>query len=201
MARRLAGVRAVLFDRDDTLVRDSPRYNGDPTLVRPIPGAAEAVSRVRAMGLPVGVTSNQSGIGLGLFTHDQARLVNAEVDALVGPFDTWHYCPHAPGEGCRCRKPAPGLVLDAAEALGVPPRQVAMIGHIWSDVEAARRAGSVGILVPSERTRRSEARSVPLVAGSLGEAVDLIQRCARGRTGPDREVAGATGSAGSGWSR
>ncbi|MCU0300878.1 MAG: HAD family hydrolase [Candidatus Nanopelagicales bacterium] len=174
LARRLRDVRAVLFDRDDTLIRDVPRYNGDPTLVQPIPGAAEAVGRLRAAGLPTGVVSNQSGIGRGFVSHMQVQRVNARVDALVGPFDTWQYCPHAPADACTCRKPAPGLVVRAARALGVEPHHTVLIGDIGTDVRAARAAGAVGILVPSPRTLPAEVREAPLVARSLGDAVDLV---------------------------
>jgi D-glycero-D-manno-heptose 1,7-bisphosphate phosphatase len=174
MVRQLRDVRAVLFDRDDTLIRDVPRYNGDPGLVQPIPGAAQAVARVRAAGLPVGIVSNQSGIGRGFVDHMQVQRVNARVDQLVGPFDTWQYCPHAPEDGCACRKPAPGLVVRAAEALGVPAHQAVLIGDIGSDVQAAQAAGAVGILVPSSRTLRGEILDAPLVAWSLAEAVGIV---------------------------
>ncbi len=189
MARQLREVRAVLFDRDDTLIRDVPRYNGDPTLVRPIPGAAEAVSRVRAAGLRTGIVSNQSGIGRGFVSHMQVRRVNTRVDQLLGPFDTWQYCPHAPADTCACRKPAPGLVLRAAEALGVTPQQVVLIGDIGSDVQAAQAAGAVGILVPSSRTLRGEIRDAPLIAWSLAEAVDIV--LASVGAGATAHVAGA----------
>jgi histidinol-phosphate phosphatase family protein len=174
MARQLRDVRAVLFDRDDTLVRDLPRYNGDPELVQPLPGAAEAVARVREAGLLTGVVSNQSGIGRGYVTVEQVERVNARVDELVGPFDTWQYCPHTPTDACRCRKPAPGLVHAACQALGVHTHHAVLIGDIGSDVQAAQAAGAVGILVPSPRTLRAEVRDAPLVAWSLAEALDLF---------------------------
>ncbi len=129
--------RAVLFDRDGTLVTDVP-YNGDPDLVQPMPGAAEAVASVRARGVPTGVVSNQSGIARGLLSTAQVSRVNSRVDRLLGPFDTWQVCPHGPDDGCACRKPNPGLVLAAARDLGVPARDCVVIGDIGSDV--ARRA-------------------------------------------------------------
>lgn len=175
----LADVRAVLFDRDDTLIRDRPRYNGDPTLVQCIPGAAEAVSRLRAEGVPLGVISNQSGIGRGYVTAEQVEQVNARVDELLGPFDTWRYCPHVPGDGCACRKPAPGLVLKAAKDLGVPTQRVVVIGDIGSDVQAARAAGAAAIMVPSARTLQVEVDDAPLLARNLAEAVTLVLSCHR----------------------
>lgn len=169
----LPGIRAVLFDRDGTLVVDVP-YNGDPELVRPVDGAAAAVARVRAAGLRTGVVSNQSGIGRGLLTRAQVDAVNARVDAELGPFEVWAYCPHAPHERCACRKPAPGLVLQACEALGVAPEEAVVIGDIGADVVAARRAGAAGILVPTPVTRPEEVAAADIVAGDLAEAVDLV---------------------------
>src|SRR3954452_23042503 len=99
---------AVLFDRDGTLVHDVP-YNGDPAEVRPVAGARAALDRLRAAGLRLGVVTKQSGIARGLLTTDQVTLVNKRVEELLGPFDTWQVCPHGDDDGCRCRKPAPGL--------------------------------------------------------------------------------------------
>ena len=172
---------AVLFDRDGTLVVDVP-YNTDPALVEPMPGAVAAVAAVRAAGLPVGVVSNQSGIARGLITPDQLRAVNARVDELVGPFDTWQVCPHGPEDACPCRKPQPGLVLTAAAALGVPPERVVVIGDIAADVGAAAAAGARGVLVPTPVTRRSEvedAARTAEVAATLPEAVALVLGPAR----------------------
>ena len=167
---------AVLFDRDGTLVVDVP-YNTDPALVEPMPGAVAAVAAVRGAGLPVGVVSNQSGIARGLIGPEQLRAVNARVDELFGPFDTWQVCPHGPDDGCACRKPQPGLVLAAAAALGVAPERVVVIGDIGADVGAAAAAGARGVLVPTPVTRRAEVEDAAQraeVAGTLAEAVALV---------------------------
>ncbi|MFD0658976.1 D-glycero-alpha-D-manno-heptose-1,7-bisphosphate 7-phosphatase [Thermocatellispora tengchongensis] len=131
---------AVLFDRDGTLVRDVP-YNADPALVEPMPGAREALDRLRAAGLPIGVVTNQSGVARGLIAEPALRAVNARVEELLGPFDVWAVCPHGEADGCACRKPRPGLVLRAAAALGVRPADCVVIGDIGRDIEAARAAG------------------------------------------------------------
>ena len=172
-------VKAVLFDRDGTLVHDVP-YNGDPEQVRPVVGAADWVARLRAHGLRVGVVRNQSGVARGLLTTDQVGAVNAEVDGRVGPFDTWQVCPHGPEDGCGCRKPRPGLVRAAARALGVRPEECVVVGDIGADVEAARAAGARSVLVPNGSTRAQEVADAPLVATDLAEAVDLIVGGGRG---------------------
>ena len=166
-------LRAVLFDRDATLIVDVP-YNGDPARVTPMPGAVNAVRRARAAGLRTGVVSNQSGIGRGLLSAAEVESVNARVDELFGRFDTWAYCPHVPGDSCDCRKPAPGLVLRASDALGVRPDQCVIIGDIGADVDAAARAGALGILVPTAATRREEVARARVVAHDLSEAVGIV---------------------------
>jgi histidinol-phosphate phosphatase family protein len=162
---------AVLFDRDGTLVVDVP-YNGDPGRVEPVPGAAEALARLRAAGVATAVVSNQSGIARGLVSEAEVRAVNARVEELLGPLGPWAWCPHAPGDGCDCRKPAPGLILRAAERLGVEPERCVVIGDIGADVEAARAAGARAILVPTAVTRPEEIAAAGEVAPDLPSAVE-----------------------------
>ena len=161
---------AVLFDRDGTLVVDVP-YNGDPDQVRPMPGALAAVAAVRAAGVPMGVVSNQSGIARGIVSRSQVDAVNARVDSLFGGFATWQICPCGPDDGCACRKPAPGMVLAAAAALGVDPADTVVIGDIGADVGAAHAAGGRAVLVPTPVTRREEVETAPVVAADLLAAV------------------------------
>ena len=166
-------LRAVLLDRDGTLIVDVP-YNGDAALVEPLPPALQAIARLRAAGLLIGVVSNQSGIARGLITREQVRAVNGRVDDLLGPFDVWQFCPHGEADGCGCRKPQPGLVTAACRALGVAPEEAVVIGDIGSDVAAAAAAGARGVLVPTPQTRAEEVAAAPLVAADLAEAVDLV---------------------------
>jgi HAD superfamily hydrolase (TIGR01662 family) len=164
---------AVLLDRDGTLVVDVP-YNGDPTRVHPMPGAREALERLRRAGVPLAVVSNQSGIGRGLLSEEQVARVNDRIEDLLGPLGPWFMCPHHPDAGCACRKPEPGLVLRAAERLSVAPERCALIGDIGADIEAARAAGARGVLVPTARTRPEEVARADLVAPDLGAAVDAL---------------------------
>lgn len=136
----------VIFDRDGTIVFDVP-YNGDPDAVKPVPGVKEALDKLRAAGLPLGVVSNQSGVGRGMITIDQVESVNRRIEELLGPFQAWVYCPHGPHDDCECRKPKPKLILDAAREMGVDPSCCVVIGDKPSDVEAARNAGARAILV------------------------------------------------------
>jgi histidinol-phosphate phosphatase family protein len=183
-ARRLAADRtraphpaappaAVLLDRDGTLVVDVP-YNGDPDRVQPMPGARRALDRLRGAGVRLAVVSNQSGIARGIVTEAEVAAVNRRVEELLGPLGPWCLCPHGPGDGCTCRKPAPGLLLEAAARLGVAPHRCAVVGDIGADVEAARAVGARGVLVPTPRTRREEVAAAPERAEDLEGAVDLL---------------------------
>jgi histidinol-phosphate phosphatase family protein len=163
----------VLFDRDGTLVVDVP-YNGDPRQVSPMPGARDALERLRAAGVPTAVVSNQSGVARGMLTRDDVAAVNARVEELLGPLGPVEFCPHGPDDGCDCRKPAPGLVLRAAERLGVDPRDCAVIGDIGADMEAAAAAGARGVLVPTPQTLPGEVAAAPERARDLRGAVDLL---------------------------
>ncbi|WP_206025215.1 HAD-IIIA family hydrolase [Micromonospora zingiberis] len=166
---------AVLLDRDGTLVEDVP-YNGDPDKVRAMPGARAALDRLRSAGLKLAVVTNQSGLARGLFTAAQLDRVHRRIEELLGPFDSWQVCPHDDGDGCACRKPAPGLVHAAADALGTVPARCALIGDIGRDVTAALAAGAAGILVPTPVTRAEEIAAAPWVADDLSSAVAEILR-------------------------
>jgi HAD superfamily hydrolase (TIGR01662 family) len=165
--------RVVLLDRDGTLVRDVS-YNGDPARVVPAEGARAALDRLRARGIRLGVVSNQSGIGRGLLTPAEVDGVNARVVELLGPFDVWAICPHRPGDGCGCRKPAPGLIHKALADLGLSAEECAVVGDIGADVSAARAAGARAVLVPTAVTRPEEVKTAPEVCRDLGAAVDRL---------------------------
>src|SRR3954451_18111983 len=163
----------VLFDRDGTLVHDFP-YNGDPAWVRPVDGAREALDRLRARGVRVGVVSNQSGVARGLITTEQVEACNARLEELLAPFDVIRYCPHGPDDGCDCRKPAPGMVKAACAELGVDPARTVVVGDIAADVDAAAAAGASGIMVPTPVTRKAEVAAAARTAPTLPAAVDDV---------------------------
>lgn len=164
---------AVLIDRDGTIVRDVP-YNGDPDLVVPMPGAQQALSRIRRAGIPIVVISNQSGVGRGLISAASVAAVNERIEKMLGPFDAWLVCPHVDADACGCRKPQPGLVHQAAQHLGVRADRCVVIGDIGSDMAAALAAGASGILVPTGATLPAEIDAAPMSAGTLEQAVDAV---------------------------
>jgi histidinol-phosphate phosphatase family protein len=167
---------AVLLDRDDTIIEDR-HYLNDPGGVQPMAGADDALRRLRERGLLLGIVSNQSGVAKGLITHDELAAVNARVDQMLGPFDAWQVCMHDDADGCGCRKPAPGMVLAAADALGVDAARCVVIGDTGGDVNAALSAGADAVLVPTERTLRheiSDAQVRARVAADLNGAVSMV---------------------------
>jgi D-glycero-D-manno-heptose 1,7-bisphosphate phosphatase len=135
--------RALFIDRDGALVADVG-YPRDPALVEPLPGAIDVLRGLSARFALV-IVSNQSGIGRGLITEIEARAVHdrvIDVFARAGiRFAGAYYCPHAPDAGCACRKPAPGLLLDAARELGIDLAGSVMLGDKASDVAAGQAAG------------------------------------------------------------
>ncbi len=165
---------AVLLDRDGTLLVDVP-YNGDPALVELMPGAREAMDKLRRAGIPTALVSNQSGIARGKLDRAQVDAVNARMEELLGgPVGPIFVCPHGPDDGCSCRKPAPGMVLQAARWLGVQPEDCVLIGDIGADVEAAAAAGARSVLVPTPVTRDEEVAAAEVVAPDLLSAVALV---------------------------
>lgn len=167
------GLRAVLFDRDGTLVIDVP-YNGDPDRVHLRPAASAAVTAARRAGVAIGVVSNQSGIGRGLLTAAAALAVADRIEDLLGRFDVWVLCPHPASGGCRCRKPAPGGLLTACALLELAPSEVGYVGDIGADVAAAEAGGLHPVLVPAPATRREEIVAAPRSAPDLLTAVRVL---------------------------
>ena len=166
--------KAVLFDRDGTLIADVP-YNGDPDAGRAdAERAGGARSGCARRACRTAVVSNQSGIARGLLGPDDVLAVHARMEELLGPLGPLEYCPHGPADGCACRKPAPGLILRAAARLGVDPRECAWSATSAADVEAARAAGARPMLVPTPRTRSEEVAAAPETARDLADALDRL---------------------------
>lgn len=144
-------MRAVLLDRDGVINRDSPHYIRSVDDWEPLPGSLDAIVALRAAGYAVAVCTNQAGIARGLIRpgdlaaiHDQ---LHRQLEALGGGLDGIFHCPHGPEDGCDCRKPAPGLLLNACAELGVSPAEAVFIGDSARDLIAGRRAGARPVLV------------------------------------------------------
>ena len=170
---------AVFLDRDGTIIEDT-HYLSDPDGVMVILDAADAIARINAALVPVIVVTNQSGIGRGYYTMADYDKVNNRLQALLAArgarIDAWYLCPHAPEDGCECRKP--GLLLfkrAAAENDGVDLSRSLYIGDRRRDLEPGIAFGGPSVLVPSADTPPAEiewAATNARVAPSLSTAID-----------------------------
>lgn len=135
--------RALFLDRDGTLIVDTG-YPGNPDAVQLVPNAAWAL-RYLQQYVSLVIVTNQSGLSRGLINPAQMMAVAARVDALYlaegVKFAGAYVCPHGPDDGCKCRKPQPGMLLDAAKDLKLDLRRSIMIGDKDSDVQAGHNAG------------------------------------------------------------
>jgi D-glycero-D-manno-heptose 1,7-bisphosphate phosphatase len=174
---------AVLIDRDGTLNQDPGEIGWvtAPEDFHPIPGALEAVARLNAAGWPVCVVTNQSCIGRGVASVEDVQRVHREcarrAREVGASFEAIHVCPHTPEDGCECRKPLPGLLLEAARAHGYDLLASYVIGDSERDMIAGRAVGATPLLVLTGKgERESGAAQHPphLVFRSLVEAVDWI---------------------------
>jgi D-glycero-D-manno-heptose 1,7-bisphosphate phosphatase len=143
--------RAVFFDRDGVLneavVRDGRPYPPSSVAeVRVMPGAADALARLARAGfLLIGVT-NQPDIARGRQRRDVVDAINAAIRTAL-PLDDLRMCPHDTPDGCACRKPKPGMLVDAAAEHGIDLAASVMVGDRWTDIEAGRRAGCRTVLI------------------------------------------------------
>ena len=151
-------------------------YLCDPELVELVPGAADALRRARAAGYRLIGISNQSGIGRGFFDESELDAVMDRLSDLLAheaaSLDAFFYCPHAPDAGCACRKPAAGLLTEAAGYFTWPRTASYVIGDKLSDVALARGAGLSPVLVRTGYGARQEAA---LTAGEAA-AGDVLVR-------------------------
>jgi len=174
--------RLVILDRDGVINVDSDAFIRCGAQWQAIDGSLEAIALLVRHGFTVAVASNQSGLARGHF--DLAALTDihdtmvAAVEAAGGRIDRIVFCPHGPGEGCDCRKPAPGLLLQLAAHYAVSLQDIPFIGDSLRDLAAARSVGARGILVRSGKGRVTE----EALEGSVAEVEvfdDLLEATQR----------------------
>ena len=144
-------MKLVILDRDGVINEDSDAFIKSAQEWRAIPGSLEAIARLNSAGFTVAVATNQSGVGRGLFDIDALESIHkrmrSELAALGGKIDALVFCPCHPDDGCDCRKPKPGMLLEIGERFQVPLEKVPFIGDSRRDLEAAQAAGARAILV------------------------------------------------------
>ena len=169
--------RVIILDRDGTIVIDRG-YLGDPDGLEFEPGAAEALRLLETHGYRLVVITNQSGVGRGLFPLQRVHEMNARLETMVldagAHLEAIYFCPHAPDDGCVCRKPAQGLMANAVDQLRFDPTRAVVIGDKESDIEFGRLAGAMTILISAESAAASNQVQPDGVAPDLLSAVHQL---------------------------
>lgn len=178
--------RAVFLDRDGTICEEVGYLNHERRF-RLLPGVCAAIRRLNDCGIPVIVVTNQSGVARG---HFPEKLVHQVHDLLVASLrrrgayvDGIYYCPHKKDDGCKCRKPLPGMLQRAAREHNLELKGSWVVGDRYGDVQLAHGAGARGAMVLSgygrgEYTWKSSTwkRKPDIVVENLADAVDVILR-------------------------
>ena len=179
---------AVFLDRDGTMIEERG-YLDRLDLVSPFPYTTDAIVRLRQAGFAVVVVTNQAGVARGYFDEPFVRSVHVHLDSLLGPAaspDAYYYCPHHPdgvvdgyAVSCRCRKPSPGMIEQAAGDLGLDVARSFVVGDKWLDVGLANQAGARGILVRTGYGEQAADRLPPgveadAIVATLAEAATYI---------------------------
>jgi D-glycero-D-manno-heptose 1,7-bisphosphate phosphatase len=165
--------RAVFLDRDGVINRNTVRDGrpvGPATLADFVilPGVPEAVEAFRAAGYLVIVATNQPAAGAGLVEAMHAKMRQAL------RLDDVKICPHTEAENCNCRKPKPGLLLEAAKQHGIALPESWMIGDRWRDIDAGRAAGCRTIFVDHHYANEPRPQAPDFTVASLAEAVPIV---------------------------
>ncbi len=179
-------LETVFLDRDGVINRDSDDYIKSWEEFEFLPGSLAALARLTAAGLRVIVITNQSAVNRGLITREGLAILHDRMRRAVqaggGCLDDIFFCPHRPDENCTCRKPAPGMILAAAQKYGLDLSRCAMVGDSARDIGCGVRAGChLTVLVTSginpevERHRlAAQGLSADHVAPDLNAAVDWL---------------------------
>jgi D-glycero-D-manno-heptose 1,7-bisphosphate phosphatase len=185
------GAPAVFLDRDGTICEEVG-YVNHVDRIQLFPWAAEAIRKLNQAGLPVIVVTNQSGVGQGLFSEDLVKQANVRIAMELASKDArleaFYYCPHHPTakieayrKNCRCRKPATGMMEEAARRFELDLKSSYVVGDSFRDVQLAFNSGAKSILVLTgygkgeyEYHRKDWPRMPDLVARNLLDAVEKI---------------------------
>jgi D-glycero-D-manno-heptose 1,7-bisphosphate phosphatase len=177
-------MKLIILDRDGVINHDSDTYIKSIEEWQPIDGSLEAIARLNHSGYTVVVASNQSGLARGYFDIETLSAMHQKMDQLLakigGQVDAIFYCPHGPDDGCTCRKPKPGLLLQIGQRYNVPLKEVVYIGDSITDIKAANNANAQAVLVrtgkgvKAEKIMLAECKATVPVYDDLAAAVTAI---------------------------
>jgi D-glycero-D-manno-heptose 1,7-bisphosphate phosphatase len=144
-------MKLIILDRDGVINEDSDDYIKSPEEWIPIPGSLDAIARLNHAGYAVAIASNQSGISRGYFTLETLAAMSLKMNELLsqhgGRIDAMVFCPHGPKDGCDCRKPKPGMLIEIGNRFKTSLNNVLFVGDNINDIKAARAAGVKPVLV------------------------------------------------------
>ena len=180
-------MKVIILDRDGVINHDSDAYIKSTEEWIPIEGSLEAIARLNHSGYTVVVASNQSGIARGYFNIETLSAIHKKMDDMLsmlgGRVDAVFYCPHGPNDGCVCRKPKPGMLLDIGQRFNVPLTDVVFIGDSISDIKAASDAHALPMLVRTGKGVKAEKivqaeckKSVPIYDDLASAVTALLQQ-------------------------
>ncbi len=162
-------MKLIILDRDGVINEDSPDFVKSPEEWHAIPGSLEAIALMNHANISVAIASNQSGIARGLFSEITLDAIHQkmahELMAHQGYIDRIFYCPHGPNDHCECRKPKPGLLLQAMQYFNIAPEDTYFVGDSQRDIDAAIAAHCQPVLVRSgngSNTRITDASTLPV---------------------------------------
>ncbi|HWH82727.1 MAG TPA: D-glycero-beta-D-manno-heptose 1,7-bisphosphate 7-phosphatase [Burkholderiaceae bacterium] len=164
-------IKLVILDRDGTINEDRDDFVKNADEWVPLPGALEAIARLNHAGWHTVVATNQSGLGRGTFDMATLNAMHAKMNGLLakrgGRVDAVFFCPHAPGDTCRCRKPLPGLMEQIGERFGVALREVPVVGDSLRDLQAGAAAGCPTHLVRTGKSGALDAAALEALCGQV----------------------------------
>ena len=175
--------KAVFFDRDGVLneavVRDGKPYPPGSLLeMRVFPDAAAALQLLKDHGFLLIVVTNQPDVGRGTQSRETVEEMHRAMRTVL-PLDDIRVCYHSGSEGCQCRKPLPGLLLQAAEDRGISLAESFLIGDRWRDIDAGHAAGCKTILIDYGYAEQQPAAPPEARVPSLGDAVRWVLKMDR----------------------
>ena len=170
---------ALFLDRDGVIIENRSNYVRSISDIEFFPRALTALRKASTLDQKIILVSNQSAVGRGIITMEQAETINNNVIERVidfgGRIDGAYLCPHSPEDQCECRKPKPGMLLEAASAFPLDVGRSIMIGDAWSDVQAGRAAGITKlVLVKTGRGKEQISSSKEQSIGSVFIYDDLL---------------------------
>lgn len=148
-------LQAIFLDRDGVINRERADYVKTWEEMELLPGALSALRRLASLSAPIFVLTNQSAVGRGIVAEETVQEIHRRLREVVaaqgGRIDGFYVCPHRPEDGCDCRKPKPGLLLQAARQHHLHLEDCVFIGDSFTDYVAAQSVGCPFIAVESGR--------------------------------------------------